>query len=74
MQFTYFLEQALKDLEIITDNKIDLKILSKFMFSDKNFKYGFEKFVFPKVKEKITEFFEENKEQKKNFCNCTFAF
>ena len=45
--------------QIIINNKIDLKILSKLIFLDKNFKEDFEKFIFPKVKEKIIEFFDK---------------
>ena len=46
--------------QIITDNKINLKILSELIFSDKDFKSAYENFIFPKVREKIIEFFKEN--------------
>ena len=44
---------------IIVDKKIDIKKLSSLLFTDKKFKVEFENFIFPKVKEKIIEFFEK---------------
>lgn len=51
--------------QIIENNKINLKILSNLLFNDINFKKKYEAFIFPKVKEKIKEFYElKNKEEK----------
>ena len=44
--------------QIISENRINLKILSGLMFSDKQFKKSFESLIFPKVREKIIEYFE----------------
>ena len=58
---SYIEKVAEKFPVIITDEKIDLKKLSDLIFSDNDFKEKYESFIFPKVKEKILEFFEENK-------------
>ena len=55
-----FISEMAKEFpQIIIHNKIDLKILSELIFSDKNFKDDFEKFIFPKVREEIIDFFEK---------------
>ena len=46
--------------QIVNDNKIDLKKLSNLLFSYPEFKEKYEDFIFPKVKEKIIEFFKGN--------------
>ena len=63
-----FIEELSKKFTmIISDGKINFKILSGLLFTDKDFKEKYEAFIFPKVKEKIIEFFEANKNTKKVF-------
>ena len=56
-----FVEQAEKEFpSIISKGKINPKKLSGLLFTDSNFKVKYEAFIFPKVKEKILDFFENS--------------
>lgn len=52
--------------KIVSENKINKKILRDILFSDKSKKLEFEKHLYPTVLEKINNFFNENKSQ--NIC------
>ena len=49
--------------KVVSNNNIDKKALSNMLFSDKIQKQKFENFLYPKVLNKINEFFEENKSE-----------
>ena len=60
-----FIEELLAKFPmIIFGGKIDIKKLSNLLFTDKEFKENYEAFIFPKVKEKIIEFFDKNNNEK----------
>ena len=60
--------------QIIRNNKIDLINLSSNIFSDKKFKADYESFIFPKVKEKIIEFYKDNENAERVFVVAPLIF
>lgn len=52
---------------LVNNNSINLRVLSKMIFSDKKFKKDFENIIFPLVKNEILKFFNDFNDKKKVF-------
>lgn len=67
-------KSAFKDYDVFENGEISRVKLGKLVFSDKNLKQKLENILHPLVKEKIFEFFEQNKSQKYSFVSIPLLF
>lgn len=65
---------AFKDYDILSDGKISREKLGKIVFADKNLKKVLEDILHPQIKEKINQFFDQNKDKERVFVAVPLLF
>lgn len=66
--------EAFKNYDILADGKISREKLGKIVFGDKNLKKILEDILHPQIKEKINEFFEQNRDKERVFVAVPLLF
>lgn len=66
--------KAFKDYDILTGGKISREKLGKLVFNNQNLKKKLENILHPQIKQKVNEFFEENKNKDKVFVSVPLLF
>ncbi len=66
--------EAFKGFDIVENNEISRSKLGKIVFENKDLKQKLEDIIYPKLKEKISEIFEENKSEKVIFISIPLLF
>lgn len=66
--------EAFKGYDILSEGKISREKLGKIVFSDKNQKKILEEILHPQIKQKIQEFFEQNKDKERIFAAVPLLF
>lgn len=73
-EFSNKIIEEFKEFDILEENKISRKKLGNLVFQNKNLKTKLENIIYPKLKEKLLEIFEENKEEKFIFISIPLLF
>lgn len=73
-EFSNKIIEAFQEFDILEENKISRKKLGNLVFQNKNLKTKLENIIYPKLKEKLLEIFEENKNEKFIFISIPLLF
>lgn len=73
-EFSNKIIEEFQEFDILEENKISRKKLGNFIFQNKDLKTKLENIIYPKLKEKLLEIFEENKEEKFIFISIPLLF
>lgn len=73
-EFSNKIIEEFQEFDILEENKISRKKLGNLVFQNKNLKTKLENIIYPKLKEKLLEIFEENKNEKFVFISIPLLF